>query len=160
MSTLSRWVCHSLLEVSTDWVQLLAAAPSKKGGLQVIANGLFHRYPGIRESTADILLNLQAFEVGLLPMRDLQRLTRADRAADDRRLVVLPPHCLYACAVPTSMSLTAYKHPPSALMVISESYACLRPPEMQRDTRHDPEAERVARTRAPARPVTGMSSRQ
>ena len=31
-----------------------------------IANGLFHRYPGVREAAADILLSLQHFAVSLL----------------------------------------------------------------------------------------------
>jgi hypothetical protein len=46
--------------------QLLTHLPAFQGGLIPIANGLLHRYPGIREAAADILLSLQQYPVRLL----------------------------------------------------------------------------------------------
>ncbi|OCF42058.1 hypothetical protein I317_04145 [Kwoniella heveanensis CBS 569] len=45
-------------------VELLTHLPSHWGGLIPIANGLFHRWPGVRENALDVLVTLQQYPVG------------------------------------------------------------------------------------------------
>ena len=53
MSTLSVELIH----------QLLTFLPPHWGGLMPVANGLFHRWPIVREHTLEILATLQQFPV-------------------------------------------------------------------------------------------------
>ncbi|WVF69207.1 hypothetical protein IAT40_003983 [Kwoniella sp. CBS 6097] len=45
-------------------VELLTHLPQHWGGLIPIANGLFHRWPGVRENALDVLVTLQQYPVG------------------------------------------------------------------------------------------------
>ncbi|WVR06325.1 hypothetical protein IAU60_003356 [Kwoniella sp. DSM 27419] len=45
-------------------VELLTHLPAHWGGLLPIANGLFHRWPGVREHTLDLLVTLQQYPIG------------------------------------------------------------------------------------------------
>ncbi|ORX40101.1 docking domain of Afi1 for Arf3 in vesicle trafficking-domain-containing protein [Kockovaella imperatae] len=45
-------------------VELLTILPSHWGGLLPIANGLFHRWPGVREAAIEVLQNLQQYNIG------------------------------------------------------------------------------------------------
>lgn len=49
--------------MGADSAQLLTHCPPHWGGLTPIANGLLHRWPGVRENTLELLNTMQQYAV-------------------------------------------------------------------------------------------------